>query len=1025
MRNVTLLILLAILSLTAAAQPELDNWIPNTTGLGIYDNGTMLITLGDSANVLQVCYDADDVYVVTEGLASYNMGPFSGNPNTPSGQDYTFVIPRNPTPSTNNTSITGGGAAVGVNGVPFFGYGDGRSYESSTNTNVNSGDGLWNADAWISEGTTMDATGNGHPTAGGVYHYHANPIQLYSDPSAAHSPIVGFALDGYPIYGPFGNSSAMDSTSGITRMASSYQHRSITMRTILPDGTTSSPAGPAVSASFPIGTYIEDYEYVMGLGDLDEFNGRDCVTPDYPNGTYAYFLSTDSVGDPKFPYIFAGAYYGAVSLQNLGPNVGNGTIPPGASCLSFACTVTASASTVGASCAGSSDGSATASGTGGTSPYTYAWSGGATSATATGLAAGTYTVTVTDGTGCTGTTTATVVEPAAVQATISVVHPSSAGNCDGEASAAAAGGTSPYTYAWSNGATSANTVGLCAGTYTVTVTDSNGCAVSNSNTLIDPPCVITVTTTSMPALCNGGIGTATANPSGGTSPYTYLWPTGDTASTINVSPGVYIITCFDAGGCSGEDTVTVAEPPAITGSVVPTNPTASGSCDGSATITPAGGIGVFTYSWANGATTATVTGLCAGQICVTVTDANGCTLSDCGTLNDPGCTLAATAIGLDLSCTGVADGSVSAAVSGGTAPFTYDWSSGGSTATETGLGAGTYTVTVTDSTGCAETATATVTEPVALVFSVSATAPTAAGACDGELLASATGGTGMYTYTWSNGATGPGITQLCDGQYCVTITDANGCSESDCFQITDPAGCLLTATIAGTNNACNGDADGTATTTPANGTIPYSYEWSGGGTGQTLSNLAAGMYTVTVTDDLGCTATASVNIAEPPPFSVALTATDESTAGANDGAITAAPSGGMMPLTFAWSNGDTGNSISGLAPDDYSLTVTDANGCTAESSVTVAPGSVGMATVTEQAPFAMYPNPASDQLTIRFSTAEGHQVQLLNALGEVVLSETATVQSTTLNVEALPAGMYIVLVSNSKQGATAQPIVIE
>ena len=314
------------------AQPELDSWIMST-GFAEYSTGGPNITMSDSGDVQEVCYTNADVFVRATGLAgTYTMGPFPMNPNTPSGQTYIFRIDRTPSEETGTKTAVPlvGAVAAAVNGVVFYGYGDARSYDSGSGQNTGNGDGNWFSDAWVSEGATMDASGNGHPQAMGVYHYHANPITLYSDPSSSHSPIIGYAWDGFPIYGPFGYSSAMDNQSSIKRMVSGYELRNITDRNTLPDGSNSVPPGPSITngGMFDLGTYIEDYEYT-GNGDLDEYNGRWCVTPEYPGptGTYAYFLSTDSNGDPKFPYMFAAEYYGEVATTNT-----NNGIPPSATC---------------------------------------------------------------------------------------------------------------------------------------------------------------------------------------------------------------------------------------------------------------------------------------------------------------------------------------------------------------------------------------------------------------------------------------------------------------------------------------------------------------------------------------------------------------------------------------------------------------------------------------------------------------------------------------------------------------------
>ena len=307
----------------------------NTTGAtASYNDGMGTVTLSDSVNVLQVCYNTTHVYVRSEGLADYEMGPFNGNPNAPAAQGYTFKISRMPEEETGPKEDNPWAGALGVaaNGVVMYGFGDARSYDPGSNSNSPSGQGIWNSDAWLSEDSTMDVAGAGHPDQNGNYHHHATPIALYPDPSTAHSPIVGFAFDGFPIYGPFGYTDPMNNTSAIKRISSGYTLRNITVRTILPDGSVASTPGPDVDGTFPLGTYSEDYEHTGTNGDLDEYNGRLCITPDYPGGTYAYFVTTDINGDPAFPYFIGPTYYGVVSNADIGPSAGNANIPAGVSC---------------------------------------------------------------------------------------------------------------------------------------------------------------------------------------------------------------------------------------------------------------------------------------------------------------------------------------------------------------------------------------------------------------------------------------------------------------------------------------------------------------------------------------------------------------------------------------------------------------------------------------------------------------------------------------------------------------------
>lgn len=306
------------------AQPIISSWSLNNTVMAKYylQSGSppnytyTLTTLSDPADVQQVCYTADSVWVQTTGLARI-MGPYL-NPGTPTNQNFVWRFPRNPSAASSPVAVPHV-FTVGVltNGVSVFGNGDATSYNPQSNSNSNNGLGIWNVDAWYGEGFTLDTMYGAHVNQDGTYHSHATPFQLYSDDSTQHSPLVGFAFDGYPIYGPYGYSTATNSSSGTRRMKTSYRLRSMSQRTTLPDGSPSIPPGPNVSNSFPLGMYIEDYEYVSSLGDLDEHNGRYCVTPEYPSGTYAYFVAVDPTGAPAFPYYIGDTFYGNVEQANL------------------------------------------------------------------------------------------------------------------------------------------------------------------------------------------------------------------------------------------------------------------------------------------------------------------------------------------------------------------------------------------------------------------------------------------------------------------------------------------------------------------------------------------------------------------------------------------------------------------------------------------------------------------------------------------------------------------------------------
>jgi len=307
-----ILALFAITAVSSDAQltPDVTSWIINTTGATGY--------AGIPSNVQQVQYSANNVYVSASCIPGYSIGPWTGNPNIPINKNFVFKITRNPVKNT-GALVTVGLGHIGVwsNGVSIYNSQDAMSYNGAN---------VWLQNAYYFEGVSFDAC-LGHPDQGGEYHHHVNPKCLYNDlDSTHHSPLIGFAFDGFPIYGAYAYADT-NGTGGIKRMRTSYQLRTITTRTTLPDGTAASSAGPAVSTAYPIGDYVQDYIYVAGSGDLDDHNGRFCKTPEYPNGIYAYFVTVDASLNPVYPYVIGPTYYGTVQAGNTnGPGSGHNTI---------------------------------------------------------------------------------------------------------------------------------------------------------------------------------------------------------------------------------------------------------------------------------------------------------------------------------------------------------------------------------------------------------------------------------------------------------------------------------------------------------------------------------------------------------------------------------------------------------------------------------------------------------------------------------------------------------------------------
>lgn len=421
-------------------------------------------------------------------------------------------------------------------------------------------------------------------------------------------------------------------------------------------------------------------------------------------------------------------------------------------------------------CNGQSTAALTATPSGGNSPYTYAWApSGGTSATATGLSAGTYTVTVTDNIGATTTQTFTVTQPAVLSATSTASAVTCNGNGNGFASVAVTGGTSPYTYQWSNGGTSAAISNLNGGTYNCTVTCSNGCSVTTSVTVTEPA-VLTATISGTATSCSGGNnGVASVSATGGTAPYTYMWSNGGTTATITgLSSGVYSCTVTCSSGCTATQFVTITSPSVLTA----TSNSTSVLCNGDAatiTLSATGG----TAPYIGDSTFLQV----AGSYTYTITDANGCTTTTSITVTEPSA-IAVNATSVNTTCNGASDGSIDLTVTGGTSPYTFNWNNGQFTTEDlTNIPAGSYSGVLTDANGCQDSGTVVITEPAAIVATLALTTNTLCLSDAALTLSGATPSGGVFSGTGvSGGMFNPATAGAGLHEITYTYTDSAGCT---------------------------------------------------------------------------------------------------------------------------------------------------------------------------------------------------------------------------------------------------------
>jgi gliding motility-associated-like protein len=512
--------------------------------------------------------------------------------------------------------------------------------------------------------------------------------------------------------------------------------------------------------------------------------------------------------------------------------------------------------------------------------------------------------------------------------------------CAGTATATITAGVGPFTYVWApGGQTTATATGLCPGTYTVTIDDGVSCSPPITQTVVVSGSggpTVTVVPNSI-AICSGACTPLTAS---GATTYTWSPATGLSATTgasVNACPTVtttYTVT-GTTNNCSATSSVTVTVNNPATLSMSQTNVPCNGGCNGSATVSASGGNTPYTYSWApSGGNAATATGLCAGVYTVTVTTANGCTRTSTVTITQP--TALSTIMSSNPASCGGSNGTATVSVLGGTPGYSYLWSTGASAATATGLAAGNYTVTVTDANGCTTTAVATVTTTNNPTASMSYTDVTCFNACNGIATVTPVGNA-PFTFSWApSGGSAATASNLCPGTYTVTCTDANGCTVTSTVTIIQPT--PVSASVSSvTDVSCFGGNNGSATVAPSGGTPTYTYSWMpSGGNAATATGLSNGIYTVTVTDANGCTATITVTINEPTALTLNVAGFSATCFGSCDGMGVCIPSGGVGNYTFLWTPGNgTNASITGLCVGVYTVIVSDGNGCTASDTAVV------------------------------------------------------------------------------------------
>ncbi|MES2566193.1 MAG: gliding motility-associated C-terminal domain-containing protein [Bacteroidota bacterium] len=669
-------------------------------------------------------------------------------------------------------------------------------------------------------------------------------------------------------------------------------------------------------------------------------NGTGSATVTGGTGTMTYTWTGNGGAGPVSNGLIGGNYTVTATDANgcsISSPVAIGITPGGSAAITASSNIT---------CFNANNGSLTSGMTGGTSPFTYSWTpGGQTSQVATSLAPGSYTCQITDFYGCKAFASATLTQPTLLTAIMNSNNVKCYGTATGTVSAAGTGGTGPYTYLWPTiPSTLATVPNVAIGNYSCNIIDANNCSITASITVTQPTS-ITLTSTVTAANCGQANGSATVIASGGApGAYTYTWSSGSNAATQSaLLAGTYTIQVQDANNCIEIVSATI---PNTAGPVISiasqTNVSCFNGCNGAAIAGVSGGVTPYIYSWSNGNVSPIAPNLCAQIYTVSVTDNAGCVSSTSLSITQP-TQLTAGIVTNDPKCFGATNGFGIASALGGTPGYTYSWSGGGGSASTSALlGAGSYNLLVTDANGCTVTSSMTLNNPLAMSASITSTNVTCFGLCNGIAAATSTNGIGAVGYYWIGGASpvlSQTATSLCSGTYTMVATDQNSCTASAIITITQPT--AITASISSTGSVtCNGGNNGFAVVSPGGGTPTYTYTWSGSaaasGNSSNANNLPAGIYTVTVEDMMGCSATANATILEPAPLTTTLTTANAKCNGVCDATANITFSGGAGATTFLWQPGlQSGNSVNNLCAGNQTVTITSNGSCTTVFSFTL------------------------------------------------------------------------------------------
>lgn len=797
----------------------------------------------------------------------------------------------------------------------------------------------------LADGSCNHYASGGGAGAGGV-------IKIVYDPCANNTftPTTITASAGTPGLGTDGNISSNTAGSGIVydQSANIYfpGYTAFSTPSVSASQTLCSGNTPATLTSAGVGGGIGVFNYQWYSSTTNPL-GQTGSTPTAANGWAAITGATGAT--------LPGATIGAIGvttyyqlLVQSGPcyvwtNVVTITITP--------TPVINSATAVNESCHAGSNGSISVSLAGGTQPYYYSDNGGSTyqlNNVFSGLSAGPYNLYVKDANGCPvvyGSNPITIQQPAALTQTDTATNASCNNVNDGSIVVTATGGTAPYSYSLNGGANQLGNgfFGQSAGTYTVQVTDANSCT-STATVTVDTAYSVTASLVSKTNVScfEGSDGGATLLLTGGIPPYSYSI----NGVTFQASPtftgltaGNYVGTIKDTRGCTDFVLVQITQPNLLQ---VQIDTLINVSCHDSATgaiyLGVIGGTAPYGFRWSNNDSTQDIINLTAGTYNVTVTDAKGCNSYSGTTVAQPLALFVNVASYHNLHCFNDSTGSIETAASGGTPPYAFLWSNSSTYQNIFGLNQGTYALTVNDANGCVDTLSQALSQPTQLVPTISGTNVTCGSTSNGAVNFSLSGGTPPYAYEWNNGSSSQNLSNIGGGIYVVTARDANGCVAYDTITITG-ASAPIAVNLASVSPSCHGTSTGTIIAVVTGGYEPYTYTWNTtpAHTTAAINNLGAGVYVLTVVDNIGCSVVVADTLHQTDSLTVNANVNGARCFNTSSGSVTAAVTGGVPPFTYLV-NGiqQTTDTFSNLSAGNYSVLVLDANGCQATSSFVVA-----------------------------------------------------------------------------------------